>query len=162
MEKIPESKVKIRFIDCDPLGHLTNSRYVDYMLNAREDHVNEAYNLDYFEYSKTTGNAWVAYQNQITYLREVSFNEQVIISSKIIEIQESEGIIEILMMDNEKKQVKAVLWTTIVHMNLFKRKRENHSDEIYEMLQQVLVPIEQKTYQDRVNYLKNNNKNGNS
>jgi len=158
MQKIPEKKVKIRFIDCDPLGHLTNSRYLDYMLNAREDHVNEAYNLDYFEYSKKTGSAWVAYQNQIAYLREVNFNDIVTISSMVIDIQETSAIIEIVMYDTEMKIVKSVLWTTVVHMNLYTRKRDNHSDEIMEMFKQVLVPIEQKTFEERVNYLKINNK----
>ena len=158
MDKIPETRVKIRFIDCDPLGHLTNSRYIDYMLNAREDHVNLAYNLDYFEYSKKTGSAWVAYQNQIAYLKEVTYNEEVIISSKIIDIQETTAIVEIMMMDKDKKNVKSVLWTTVVHMNLFSRKRENHSDEILEMFKQVLVVINEKTFEERVTYFRLENK----
>ena len=41
------SKAKIRFIDCDPIGHLNNSKYLDYMLNAREDHVEDYYGFTY-------------------------------------------------------------------------------------------------------------------
>ena len=28
-----------RFSDCDPFGHLNNARYIDYFINAREDHL---------------------------------------------------------------------------------------------------------------------------
>jgi acyl-CoA thioester hydrolase len=41
MEKTPISFYTVRFNDCDPLGHLNNSKYIDYFLNAREDHLKE-------------------------------------------------------------------------------------------------------------------------
>ena len=65
------SKTKIRFIDCDPIGHLNNSKYLDYMLNAREDHVEEHYGYSYEEYTKETCCTWIAIQNEIAYLSEV-------------------------------------------------------------------------------------------
>lgn len=43
MEKEFSSTVKIRFADCDPIGHLNNVKYLEYMLNAREDHVEQNY-----------------------------------------------------------------------------------------------------------------------
>lgn len=46
MNKSPSSTYKIRFSDCDLFGHLNNARYLDYFLNAREDHLKEAYNID--------------------------------------------------------------------------------------------------------------------
>ena len=66
---------KIRFIDCDPIGHLNNSKYLDYMLNAREDHVEDYYGFTYQEIIKQTGCTWVTVQNEIAYLREVRYND---------------------------------------------------------------------------------------
>ncbi len=66
LDNNPSTRYKIRFIDCDPLGHLTNSRYIDYMLNAREDHVNEFYGIDYQKLAIETGGTWVTLQNQIS------------------------------------------------------------------------------------------------
>ena len=66
---------KIRFIDCDPIGHLNNSIYLDYMLNAREDHVEDYYGFTYQEIIKQTGCTWVTVQNEIAYLREVRYND---------------------------------------------------------------------------------------
>ena len=39
LQKTWESKHLIRFPDCDPFNHLNNSRYLDYFINAREDHL---------------------------------------------------------------------------------------------------------------------------
>ncbi|MEO6346652.1 MAG: acyl-CoA thioesterase, partial [Aquaticitalea sp.] len=38
-----ESKMKIRFHDCDPFNHLNNSKYIDYILTARGDQLIENY-----------------------------------------------------------------------------------------------------------------------
>lgn len=59
MEKVLESKVKIRFQDCDPFNHLNNSRYIDYFINAREDQLIKHYDLNVYEYVKKFGKGWV-------------------------------------------------------------------------------------------------------
>ncbi|MGB0837938.1 MAG: acyl-CoA thioesterase, partial [Flavobacteriaceae bacterium] len=40
---------RIRFQDCDPFNHLNNGKYIDYFVNAREDHLLEFYNLNLFD-----------------------------------------------------------------------------------------------------------------
>ena len=50
--KEPESRVIVRFQDCDPFGHLNNSRYLDYLINARKDHLVAAYGFDIYERAK--------------------------------------------------------------------------------------------------------------
>jgi acyl-CoA thioesterase FadM len=47
----PKSFYTVRFSDCDPMGHLNNARYIDYMLNAREDHLKQAYQINLLEYN---------------------------------------------------------------------------------------------------------------
>ena len=143
------SKVKIRFIDCDPMGHLNNSKYIDYMLNAREDHMAEYYDFTHEEYAHKTGCAWVIIQNEIAYLKEVKFNKQVTISSKLIEL---------LMKDEKNDKIYAVLWTTFIHFNLKTRKSEPTSDEIITTNQKFLMNIEQSDFQSRVNFLRLQNK----
>jgi acyl-CoA thioester hydrolase len=44
--KETESRVVIRFQDCDPLRHLNNAKYFDYFFNAREDQVPKLYGLE--------------------------------------------------------------------------------------------------------------------
>lgn len=88
---------KIRFIDCDPIGHLNNSKYLDYMLNAREDHVEDNYGVTYQDIIKQTGSTWVTIQNEIAYLKEVKYNHVVEITSKIIEIGSRTSTVEVIM-----------------------------------------------------------------
>ena len=54
MEIEISSLVKVRFSDCDPIGHLNNVKYIEYMLNAREDHVESFYGFTYEDYIKKT------------------------------------------------------------------------------------------------------------
>ncbi|MDQ4139507.1 MAG: thioesterase [Bacteroidota bacterium] len=50
--KTPETKLFVRFQDCDVLGHLNNVRYFDYFLNTREEHTRYYYALNLLELSK--------------------------------------------------------------------------------------------------------------
>ena len=52
MNKHPNSIYKIRFNDCDMFGHLNNARYIDYLINARQDHLKDEYNFDFLEISE--------------------------------------------------------------------------------------------------------------
>jgi hypothetical protein len=49
-----ESQMKVRFPDCDPFNHLNNSKYIDYIINAREDQLLKYYNFDVYELAKKT------------------------------------------------------------------------------------------------------------
>lgn len=69
MHRILVNKVKVRFQDCDPFNHLNNSKYIDYFINAREDHLLENYNLDIYTMALKEGISWVVASNQISYLR---------------------------------------------------------------------------------------------
>ena len=56
-----QSFYTVRFSDCDPLRHLNNARYIDYMLNAREDHLKEHYQMDLADFYKK-GTGWGGYR----------------------------------------------------------------------------------------------------
>ncbi|MDA8650906.1 thioesterase, partial [Flavobacteriaceae bacterium] len=46
--KILESKAIVRFQDCDPFNHLNNAAYLNYLVNAREDQLMEAYGINIY------------------------------------------------------------------------------------------------------------------
>lgn len=52
MIKTPESRVKVRFPDCDPFNHLNNSRYLDYIMTARGDQLIEHYGFDIYRLAR--------------------------------------------------------------------------------------------------------------
>lgn len=154
-----KSQVKIRFIDCDPIGHLNNSKYLDYMLNAREDHVEDNYGFTYQDVIRQTGSTWVTIQNEIAYLKEIRYNEVVEITSKIIEIGSRTSTVEIIMKNPQTGLVNAVLWTTVIFFNLKTRKTDVLPAHFHELFEKFLIEIPQKDFKDRVAYLRSQNKN---
>jgi len=157
MEKEFSSTFKIRFADCDPIGHLNNVKYLEYMLNAREDHVEENYGFTYEQYTRETGCTWVTIQNEIAYLKEVKYNSTVEITSKTIAVNNMTSVVELLMKD-ENGIVHAVFWLTVIYFNMKTRKAEMMSDESLEKFSKFLVEIDHKTFKERVGYLRLQNK----
>lgn len=158
MEKEISTTVKIRFSDCDPIGHLNNVKYLEYMLNAREDHVEEFYGFTYEEYIKKTGCTWIAIQNEIAYLKEVRANKKVVISSKTIEITDRISKVEILMKSEDAKTVYAVLWITVIYFNMKNRQSEIMPEETKALFSKFLIELDQKDFQARVVVLRKFNK----
>lgn len=154
MEREVSTTVKVRFNDCDPLGHLNNVKYLDYMFNAREDHVETFYGFTYEEYTKKTGCTWIAVQNEIAYLREVRYNTQVLISSKTIDVGERTTKVEILMKSVDEKTIHAVLWVTVIYFNVKTRRSETHPQDIIETFGKFYVDLDQKDFQSRVKFLR--------
>ncbi len=158
MEKELSSTAKVRFSDCDPIGHLNNAKYLEYMLNAREDHVEAGYGFTYEEYTRKTGCTWITIQNEIAYLKEVRYNAKVIISSKTIEIGDRISKVEILMKSEDGKTIHSILWLTIIYFNMKTRKSELQPKETTELFRKFLVNLEQKDFQSRAAYLRKQNK----
>jgi acyl-CoA thioester hydrolase len=153
--KTPESEVLIRFPDCDPFNHLNNSRYLDYFINAREDHLMEHYQFNTYEIAAKKGVSWVVGQHQIAYLRPALLMERVIIQSSLLKFGDKEVLVEMQMWDKNKKQLKALMWTAFVHYNLKTLKSEIHSDEFTEIFKRLENPLgEEITFEGRVSYFK--------
>jgi YbgC/YbaW family acyl-CoA thioester hydrolase len=137
MEKTPVSIYIVRFNDCDPLGHLNNSRYLDYFLNAREDHLREVYGIDLREWAQR-GDGFVVHSHEIRYLRPVLYNESITIQSALIAAGDSWLLVEMLMFDKER-QLKAILWTRFTHVNPKTGRKEPISADVAEFVQQAVV-----------------------
>lgn len=158
MKKEISTKVKVRFSDCDPIGHLNNVKYLEYMLNAREDHVEQFYGFTYEEYTRKTGCTWIAIQNEIAYLQEVRCNSVVQISSKTIDISDRVSKLEILMKSEDGETIHAILWMTVIYFNMKTRRSEFQPEEIKELFKKYLVELDQQDFSSRVAFLRRTNK----
>lgn len=160
MEKEISTKVKIRFSDCDPIGHLNNVKYLEYMFNAREDHVEDFYGFTYEAWTKKTGCTWITIQNEIAYLKEVRYNQKVVISSKTVSISERTSTIEILMKSEDENLIHAVLWVQVIYFNMKTRKSEIQPVEVKELFLKFKVDITEPDFETRVKYFRKQNKIG--
>lgn len=158
MKKEVTTEAKIRFSDCDPIGHLNNVKYIEYMLNAREDHIEEFYGFTYDEYMRNTGCTWVAIQTEIAYLKEVRANAKVKITSKTIEMGERTSKVEIVMRTEDEQVVCAVLWMTVIYFNMKTRRSEIMSPETFQQFNKYVEETEQKLFSERALYFRQQNK----
>jgi YbgC/YbaW family acyl-CoA thioester hydrolase len=115
----------VRFSDCDPLGHLNNARYIDYMLNAREDHLKQFYQVTLPDFHKQ-GLAWVVRRHEIQYVRPAFYNEIVCIESRLIELGESHLLVEMLMFDEKETALKAIVWTNFTSVDIKTGRKKEH------------------------------------
>ncbi len=129
--------ITIRFNDCDPFGHLNNSKYIDYFLNAREDHLKEHYDIDLKVWVQQ-GQAFVVSAHEIRYLRPATYNESVAIQSALIGWGDSWLLVEMGMFGKDR-QLKAILWTTFTRIHPATGKRMAHPPEFQPFIDQALV-----------------------
>lgn len=129
LNKTPHSIYKIRFNDCDMFGHLNNARYLDYMINAREDHLITHYKFDFDKFYKNDF-GWVINSHEIVYVRPAIYNELVSIQSTLLKVEDDLLYVEALMMNESRDQLKAIMRSKLVPINLKTGKREQHPIEL--------------------------------
>lgn len=139
MDPYLQSFYTVRFNDCDPFRHLNNARYIDYLLNAREDHLRDHYQMDLADYYRR-GQGWVVLQHEIIYLRPASFNESVCIRSGLLDFGPGDLLVEMLMLDASQRQLKALMHTRFVPVSLTTGKKEPHTPEFIEFISDKVLP----------------------
>jgi len=149
MEKILKTKRKVRFQDCDPFNHLNNSKYLEYFINVREDQIAENYDLDIFEYMKTTGLSWVVASNQISYLKPAFTMETVLIESQLIQYTDNLLLVEMKMWNENETELKAILWIKFIQYNIQTKKAASHSEDLMKLFESVVLPVDQSVFENR-------------
>lgn len=155
-KKVLESKVRIRFHDCDPYNHLNNSRYIDYFIATREDQLIENYGLDIYDLVRREGLGWVSAETNISYLYPAGLMEEVLIETQLLSFSEKSLQVEGIMWDKNRQHVKAVMWTKLVHFNLQKQASEKHSPDLMEFFQSVATHLNKEvSFHQRIQSLRN-------
>jgi YbgC/YbaW family acyl-CoA thioester hydrolase len=150
-----ESRMKVRFHDCDPFNHLNNSRYIDYIMTARTDQLLDDYDFDVYRIAREQAVAWVSAQTQINYLSPAFLAEELLIQTRLISFGDRSLVFEALMWNSDQTVIKAVLWARLVHFNLKTQKSHQHSETYMKFFEQVVNPLPAGTgFEERVADLK--------
>lgn len=148
---------KVRFQDCDPFNHLNNSKYIDYMINVREDAIEESYDFNLYDLAYKQGIGWVIATNQISYLKPAFLLESVLCESQIIASSKRSITVEHRMYNLDKSHLKSVMWSQLVHIDIKKQRPIEHSDEFMGLFQQLTTPVDQDIFKHRVMALRQAN-----
>ena len=151
-----ESKVLIRFPDCDPFNHLNNARYIDYFINAREDHIMMNMGLNIYQYAAEHGLGWVVTKNQIAYLKPAFLMETVVVDSTILKLGAKDLLVEMKMWNERKDKLKSVLWSQFVHIDMKTQKPVPHAEDLINRFRPLEDPLPQPVnFDERVDMLRN-------
>jgi len=151
-----ESKMKIRFHDCDPFNHLNNSRYIDYMMTARGDQLIDHYNFDIYSIAREEQLGWVSAFTQVAYLQPATVMEEVVIQTALLNFSPKTLLLEALMWSHDKRTLKAGMWVRLVHFNLTTNKSQEHTAALIDFFKRVVNPLPVEcTLEQRINTLQN-------
>lgn len=139
LPRTPETLHRIHFQDCDPLGHLNNARYLDYFLNAREEHVLTHYAAHLHELVAAQAAAWVITKHHLSYLRPARPGAQVRILSQLIHFDNSNLVVELQMRDAAGSRLLALLWSEMAFVQVPAGTRRDHPDALMDLLDQLDV-----------------------
>jgi len=154
LPKTLTSKAVIRFQDCDPFNHLNNGNYINYFMNHREDKLVDDYKIDVYKMAKKQGKSWVSGSNQIAYLRPALTMETVYIESQLIRYTDSELYVEMRMYNENKTELKSVIWSSFVHFNLLKQRRDFHNGSLMDLFENVHSPLDTNIFEERIKNIK--------
>lgn len=151
--KEPESTALIRFQDCDPFGHLNNARYVDYFMDARQDQVAAHYGIQFF--GEDMQESWVVSKSQIAFLAPALLMERVLIRTRVIHVTERTMVVEGLMLTENGRRLKAVLWAEFTYVSLRTGRPATHSEELMELFRSLVIDgAYDYSFEARIDYLR--------
>ncbi|MCH7400231.1 acyl-CoA thioesterase [Belliella kenyensis] len=154
--KETESRVVVRFQDCDPLQHLNNAKYFDYFFNAREDQVPKLYGVEMIDFIKKYNAAWVVYNHNIAYVRPAKVGEWIRIRSRILWYNHNTVLVEYYMTDDTQRELKTLLWTTMRYVTIKDGMSTEHKGAVLEFLKATSedLDIQDLSINQRVKHLK--------
>lgn len=153
-----ESRVIIRFQDCDPLKHLNNAKYFDYFFNAREDQVPKLYGVEFLDFIHSFEAIWVVYNHHIAYLKPANMGEWVRIKSRIVWFDLNSMVVEYVMFNDQQTHLKTLMWTTLKYVGMNTSSTVNHSEEVLNYLKAIQfkgVDFHPHRFDERVQEVKN-------
>ncbi|MFY0593454.1 acyl-CoA thioesterase [Roseivirga sp.] len=143
----------IRFQDCDPYGHLNNAKYLDYMINVREDHLIHEYDVNVFAMAQKEQRSWLVGHNEIAYLKPANVMEEVRIETSLIDFTERYVKAEMAMLDKDATHVKAVLWTKFYHFDFKQGQGIAHDPKMISLFENIKIDVVQDSVEARARFL---------
>lgn len=135
--KLLRSESIVRFQHCDPLGHLNNSLYIDYFLNAREDQLSEHYQLNIYDHSQKTGKAWVIASHQIQYKRPVNAMERITIESSLMRYDQK--ALQVKFEMKKADHICCTMETSFVYIDIKTGRPTDHSPALMALFAEVCL-----------------------
>ena len=113
----PFTRKRIAFRDCDAFGILYNTRYLDYVMDARYDHLIDYYDMDFLKHHYSGGGMFVIVSHQTSYFEPAKAHEDVLISTSTIIADAGKMLVEGAITSLDGKRLKFHQWTRLKVLN---------------------------------------------
>jgi YbgC/YbaW family acyl-CoA thioester hydrolase len=134
VQREPSTRRMVAFRDCDAFGMLYNTRYLDYVLDARSEQLIENYGIDYLDQYKTTNATFVVQSHKVAYLEPARAHEKIVLRSRVIKVGHNHMFFEGQVLDQQESRLKYVQWTKMVYINVLTGSPQLLSPEELETL----------------------------
>lgn len=141
LDRHPESIARIRFQDCDPFGHLNNGRYLDYFINAREEHLRDFYGLDIYA-GRFEERNWVVRSSMVSHLSPARNNQTVLLRTCMLNFSRSSIVVEAVMLTEDGTRILATGWADFRYFDIRTGRPARHEQDLMEMFERVSLRVD--------------------
>jgi acyl-CoA thioesterase FadM len=134
LEREPRSSTIVAFKDCDAFGLLYSTRYIDYILDARFEHLLTFYNFDFYRELQRTNEAQVIHGHRITYIEPARVHERITIRTRVLGFTSNQTHLEGMMLNEDMTRLKALQWTRLSYVGLPRATPMSHPESFVSFL----------------------------
>jgi YbgC/YbaW family acyl-CoA thioester hydrolase len=135
----PETTAWIDFQDCDPFGHLNNTKYLNYIMHARTQQLKSVYGFDIYDHTQKTGNGWVVATTQLAHLAPAKYNETVRIQTRLMHKDKFRIVPEAVMTSEDGERLHAVAWIEFVYVNISRGRPVKYENDLGDFLASICI-----------------------
>lgn len=136
-DREPHSSAIVAFKDCDAFGMLYSVRYLDYILDARGEHLLKCYDFDFYRELQKTQETWVIQGHQIAYIEPVRAHEEITLRSRVLGFTSNIVHLEGMMLNRNKTRLKALQWSRLSYVNVTRGTTLSHPENVVTFLSRI-------------------------
>jgi acyl-CoA thioesterase FadM len=140
VEREPSSVMVIRPRDCDALGHLHNTRYGDYFMDAREDHLRHFYGFNLVDTVLDRGVGWYVVETQMRHFAAARVGQQVTVVTRLFDFDRKSLHVEGRMY-GPFGDLLALIWWRFRHVDVRSGRTIEHDDEFMRFCDSVVARL---------------------
>ncbi|MFT3803438.1 MAG: acyl-CoA thioesterase [Burkholderiaceae bacterium] len=134
LQREPSSTRIVAFKDCDAFGLLYNTRYLDYVMDVRAEHLMKFYDLDFYRDCQVKQETWVVQGHQVAYIEPARAHEQILVRTRMFEVGKNSSQIEGLIFSGDGGRLKFIQWTKLTYISLSSGAVQHYSPEMADFL----------------------------
>jgi YbgC/YbaW family acyl-CoA thioester hydrolase len=140
LEREPGSEIRVRMRDCDVHGHLHNTRYVDYLLDARDDQLRAYYDFDMVEVARRTGIAWYVVMTQARFYEPARIGALLRAVTRLISYDQHRFVLEGRLY-GQSDRLSALIWFTFRAVDVTSAQPTEHSHELMALFGRLVLAL---------------------